>query len=325
MFVGLNHTDYKAPRLKATPGAILGCDFTGTVLAVHSEAPWASAKSGCSRLREGTYVSGLVHGSNPLIPEGGAFSEYVLADGRFLLELPSSWSKLEKGAFSGVAWTTVVMSMNCLKLTGRPSRPEPGQPLPVLVYGGATTTGTMACQLLSSSGYAPIVTAGINSHDLVTSYGAVKSVPYTDPASSEIIRREASGPIRHAIDCITTPESVKCCFASLGRAGGRYVALEYCDPSWRTRQAVQVSTPLTYEIFGRTVELEGIYRREADPAKSELIASWREDMQSLLDQGKIKPHPPKKVPGGWQGIIKGLDMLRKGEVHGQKLVVYIDE
>lgn len=147
--VGLNHTDYKTPRLRAMPGAVLGCDFTGTVVAVHPEAPWASDKSEHSRLGEGTCVSGLVHGSNPLVPEGGAFSEYVLADGRFLLELPSTWSKLEKGALSGVAWTTVAMSMDCLQLAGRPSRPAPGPPPPVLVSGGATTTGTMACQILS--------------------------------------------------------------------------------------------------------------------------------------------------------------------------------
>lgn len=83
--------------------------------------------------------------------------------------------------------------------------------------------------------------------------------------------------------------------------------------------------PLAYEIFGRPVELKGTYRREADPAKSELIAQWREDIQSLLNEGRLRPHPPKEVSGGWQGIIKGLDMLRKGEVHGQKLVVYIDE
>lgn len=72
------------------------------------------------------------------------------------------------------------------------------------------------------------------------------------------------------------------------------------------------------------MELEGFYRREADPGKSELIAQWREEVQSLLDRGKLRPHPPREVLGGWQGIIEGLDMLRNGEVHGQKLVVCID-
>ena len=44
-------------------------------------------------------------------------------------------------------------------------------------------------------------------------------------------------------------------------------------------------------------------------------------MSRLLAEDKIKSHPIKVLEGGWQSIIDGLELLRKGEVSGAKLVV----
>jgi hypothetical protein len=48
-------------------------------------------------------------------------------------------------------------------------------------------------------------------------------------------------------------------------------------------------------------------------------------MQGLLDKGQIEPHPPQEITGRWEGIIKGLGMLKNGEVKGHKLVVRISK
>lgn len=78
---------------------------------------------------------------------------------------------------------------------------------------------------------------------------------------------------------------------------------------------------MTYVVMGQEVKLKGIYHRDADPTKFELGARWRQEMQNLLDQGRLRCHPPREVPGKWNGIIQGLEMLRAGQVRGQKLVV----
>lgn len=174
-----------------------------------------------------------------------------------------------------------------------------------------------------SSGYDPIATCSATSSALVKKYGAVTTYPYSSPTVGETIRTATKASIRTAIDCITTPESVRCCFTVLSRAGARYASLEHAPNEWRTRKAVKMDMPMTYVVMGREVKLDGVYHRAADPAKFDLGARWAQEVQKLVDQGRLKSHPVREVPGKWQGIIQGLDMLKGGQVRGQKLVVRV--
>jgi NADPH:quinone reductase-like Zn-dependent oxidoreductase len=175
----------------------------------------------------------------------------------------------------------------------------------------------------ASSGYDPIATVSNVSADLVKSYGAVKTFPYSSPTCGDAIKKETKGEIRHAIDCITTPESVQCCLKAIGRTGGRCVTLEYANDELKTRKAVKFDMVMAYVAFGKGVELPGAYHREPDMDKLYSASRWRNDVQELLDQGRIRCHPVREVSGGWEGIIKGLEMLKDGQVRGQKLVVRV--
>lgn len=149
------------------------------------------------------------------------------------------------------------------------------------------------------------------------------TVPYTSADCAEMIRRHTGGRLKHAIDCITSPESVRCCFAAMARAGGRYASLEYAPEEWRTRKTIQVDMPIAYVITGKEVKLGGAYHRDADPSKFELAVRWREEVEKLVADGQLESHPVWEIPGQWEGIIKGLDMLKAGQVRGQKLVVRV--
>lgn len=143
--VALNPTDYKMPEYHPVPNAIMGCDFMGTVVATGLKVDNAPP---------GTRLCGPIHGSNPGDPDCGAFAEYLVADVRLFLRVPDAWSDLDGAALGGVGWATVALAMeHSLQLTGLPSKPAPLRPdgsrVPVLVYGGATATGTMACQILA--------------------------------------------------------------------------------------------------------------------------------------------------------------------------------
>ena len=176
-----------------------------------------------------------------------------------------------------------------------------------------------------SAGYDPIATCSPTSSALVKKYGAVTTVPYSSPTCGETIRTATKGSIRAALDCITSPESVHCCFTALARAGARYASLEHAPEEWRTRKAVKMDMLMTYVVMGREVKLDGVYHRDADPAKLDLGARWSQEVQKLADQGHLKCHPVREVPGKWQGIIQGLEMLRGGQVRGQKLVVRVGD
>ena len=188
----------------------------------------------------------------------------------------------------------------------------------------------MQIDILSRSGYAPIAVTSEASAPLARAYGASATAAYTSRRCAEEVRslaqQELPRPIRYALDCITTRDSVAICFAALGRAGGRYACLEKLEDEWRTRRAIHTCEVMGFEATGFTVVLQGdTTGRYSQVASRELYAArnaWAvEEMQLLLDQGLLKPHPVRQVIGEWQGIIHGLGMLQRGEVRGEKLVV----
>ena len=54
-----------------------------------------------------------------------------------------------------------------------------------------------------------------------------------------------------------------------------------------------------------------------------ICCRWAVEMQKWLDAGKLKRHPVRQLDGSWNAIIEGLDMLKRGEARGHKLVVRI--
>lgn len=158
-------------------------------------------------------------------------------------------------------------------------------------------------------------------------YGAAGVACYTSPDCVDTIKSLACKvPIRRAMDCITSSESAAICFSALARTGGRYACLEFIPDSFRTRRAVTVKEVMGFESLGVSIDLgSNSYSREANQGAFEITTEVVREMQKLLDEGAVKPHPVLEVPGAWQGIIKGLEMLQRGDVRGQKLVVRITE
>ncbi|KLU92919.1 hypothetical protein MAPG_11868 [Magnaporthiopsis poae ATCC 64411] len=84
---------------------------------------------------------------------------------------------------------------------------------------------------------------------------------------------------------------------------------------------------MAYEIIGRAVDYgaESTYTRLANPESYTLGVEAAREMQALIDGGLVKPHPVRELKGGWDGILKGLEMHRHGKVSGEKLVVRIPQ
>lgn len=79
-----------------------------------------------------------------------------------------------------------------------------------------------------------------------------------------------------------------------------------------------------FEMQGVDVDVGNpAYARKASPEKHAIGMTWAKEMQTLLDAGLITTPPIRELEGRWEGIIRGLEMLQKGEVRGQKLVVRV--
>ena len=319
--VALNPTDHKMLTHFLVPGNQVGCDFCGIIEKI---APDSTA----AVFPPGTRVSGGTFPYSRTEAESGAFAQWIAVDSRLLLKVPDSMSDLQGAALGGVGWGTAGLAFydsEALALEGTPSKPTSTNE-PVLVYGGATATGTMACQLLKLSGYAPIAVTSTTSASLALKYGAVGTAIYTSPNCVQVIKEIACGkPVKKVIDCITSEESAAHSFAAIARTGGRYTCLEGLDESFRTRRTVRTKEVMGYEGLGVKVDLGPTpYSREANKRLLEVTMRVAAEMQKVIDTGLVKTHPVKEVPGRWEGIIKGLGILQRGEVRGQKLVVRIE-
>ena len=314
--VTLDPSDYKMGAAFPTPGAVIGSNFAGTVVAIASDTD--------TDLVPGDTVAGGSHGSNPGNLENGSFATYIRAPASLTMRLtPAADLAPEQAATLATALATCTLALwSTDALALLPSTPErPSEkPLPVLVYGGSTATGTIAIQLLRLSGLDPITTCSPHNFALVRSRGAGAMFDYSDPDTPAKIKKHTGGQLKHVLDCISDVQSVEACFGAMARVGGRYVSLELVpDEILGRRRAVRARLVMAFEILGEAVELPGGYGKPADPAKKDLGVRSFAMFERLLNEGKLVPHPTQRVEGGLEGIAGGLQLLNSGSLSGKKL------
>ncbi|KAL7782698.1 hypothetical protein V8C43DRAFT_194128 [Trichoderma afarasin] len=341
--ISINPVDTKMTGPYHTEGAILGCDFAGLVTAVGpTAAEWG--------FREGDRVAGTVIGLNSLRPSVGAFAENTVCSAWGALKIPDHWTFAQAaGGMGGLAWIT--MSWALFHAMGLPAGPQleplnsrlpPPQLEPkinivtahssgdgdgskpvttVLVSGGASYTGTAAIQLLKLAGFTVIATCSARSFELVRSFGADATFDYASPTTAEEIRAYTGNLLRLAIDCVTTPESSRLCYAAMSRLGGRYVALDpYSDTVAATRAVVRPSWVFGLEPLGDEIAWPEPHTRKPNRIAQDFLEVWSRTMQGLVDRKLIRFHPQLVRDGGLAGALEGLDDIRSGRVSGKKLL-----
>lgn len=136
--VAINPSDLKMRGPFVVSGGILGIDCAGTVISVGSNV---------TDLEPGGRVCGPQHSMHAHTPHHGAFTDYAVCSGKVWMKVPESMS-IEGAASLGAGISTAGLGIKLLGL------PLPDAPISqekkvyVLVYGGATATGTLAIQLL---------------------------------------------------------------------------------------------------------------------------------------------------------------------------------
>ncbi|CAH0025857.1 unnamed protein product [Clonostachys rhizophaga] len=315
--VALNPSDYKMGLAYPSPGALMGGDFAGHIVAIDPEA-----EAERPDLRVGDAVCGVVHGSNPESHEDGSFAEYVRVLAHLVLRVPSEMSLTGAVTLGAALLTSSIALWDALQITATPESPAK-DPFPVLVFGGSTSSGTMAIQLLKLSGIEPVATCSPHNFDLVKSFGASSVYDYTIPGVAKTIKTDTNGRLRHALDCISDAASTACCLAALGRVGCRCASLEVPREEWKTRKVVKHEFVMCPEGMGKELALDGEYKRPASRAKRDLAAKMFLVFQKLLDEKKLKTHSVEILGQGLENVIGGLKRLKSGTVSGKKLVVLL--
>ncbi|KAL4954431.1 putative zinc-binding dehydrogenase family oxidoreductase [Aspergillus filifer] len=320
--VALNHCDWKMLSRFPCKGVVNGTDYAGIIEAIGSENASLPSKP---HWKIGDHVFGACHGANPVDPQSGAFAEYVRSDPELVFRKPDfmAWERAAAFGCSGIA--TLGLSLfwkGGMCLSGSPDEPAK-EAEEVLVYAASTLVGTMAIQLLKIYGHTPITACSPYNFELVKSYGVEMVFDYHVPSCGEEIKEYTKNNLEYVLDPMVGAPTQRLCYQAICRVGGRYIALEAWQPLNHTRVAVYPTFIMGPAIIGSHSPLPNGYGFEADPEKQEFGILFYERIKKLFDKGKLKVHPVRVLPGRWEAIPKGLELLKTGRVSGQRLVVFL--
>ncbi|EXJ88567.1 hypothetical protein A1O1_05497 [Capronia coronata CBS 617.96] len=302
--VALNPTDWKHIDYINTKDCLVGCDFAGVV---------AETGTGYSKQwKVGDRICGFAHGGNSLQPEDGAFAERIAFKADVGIRIPDSLS-FEEAASLGVGVITCGQGLFQKFGLNMPSHPTTEGDF-VLIYGGSSATGMLGIQFAKLAGYTPITTCSSRNFDLVKALGAAAAFDYKDPDCAAKIKEYTHNNLKYVWDTISLPATTQLC-AEVISPGGRYGSLL---PVKFPRDDVKCTQTLGYTSVGEPVK-KPFADLPDNAADFEFAKKWIAEVESLLQQGRLKVHP-LKVGKGLENVLDGLDLLRHDKVSGQKLV-----
>ncbi|KAI0736269.1 chaperonin 10-like protein [Fomitopsis betulina] len=183
---------------------------------------------------------------------------------------------------------------------------------PILIFGGASTVGQYAIQLAKLSGFSPIVTtASPHNADRLRQLGATHVLDRSlasDALASEL-GKIILKPLTAIYDAVASPETQNLAYSVLAPGG-----------------ALAVVRPVAVSDEKKVPEkrVNFVYANAFKPENQRLAKSLYSKLHHLVEEGAIKPNHVEVVPGGLEGIVDGLQKLKKG-VSGVKLVVHPQE
>ncbi|PPJ61204.1 hypothetical protein CBER1_10283 [Cercospora berteroae] len=275
--------------------------------------------AGASGTLAGDRIAGFAHGANDPYPEGGALARYIVVKGDLQLHIPDNVD-FEAASSIGVAIGTSMYALHkslSLPLPGTPSSAN-GEPL--LVYGGSTSTGSIAVQLAAQLGYSVITTCSPKHFDLLQERGAKRIYDYA-PSVGESICDATNNQLKLVFDTVSIESSAAICAQAFGSEGGIYCNLldTVCS-----REDVSSVSFLGYSMTGE----QYVYEGEKIQAQLEDFILGRQYMdiaEKLWAKGQLKMHPQRVGSKGLYGTLEGMQEMRDSKLSGEKLVYRIED
>ncbi|KAJ8071792.1 hypothetical protein OCU04_002106 [Sclerotinia nivalis] len=208
----------------------------------------------------------------------------------------------------------------------------------ILIWGGSSSVGQYAIQILTYYGYTNIITTASKTHHaLLQKFGAVHTFDYRDNDitdailhSAELTNREQKGPlIPFILDCIGSQQGSLAPLTKIAQKGTRVAILL---PVTIRDASVDVAPEYSMDVNASAPWAEGVETRGVrthfyldNPFFKAKLQP--ETMPTLLAQGVVQPNKIKIVEGKTllQRAQKALDALRRKETSGERLVWRVAE
>ncbi|PQE28992.1 Zinc-binding dehydrogenase protein [Rutstroemia sp. NJR-2017a BBW] len=217
----------------------------------------------------------------------------------------------------------------------RPSEPEPKHGNdPILVWGGSSSVGQYAIQVLRHWGYKNIIaTSSKAHHSFLKELGASHTFDYRDPAVIENIigvsSKDGQPSIPFIFDCIGSQHGSLAPIAKVAQKGTKVAILlpvivkdATDDEAPEYSMDVNSAAPWVEGVEARGVRTHFYLQNEFFKNKLQ-----SEIMPNLLADGAVRPNNYRVIEGKTllERAQSALDTLRRKEVSGERLVWRVSE
>ncbi|KAH6954141.1 hypothetical protein FAVG1_02216 [Fusarium avenaceum] len=308
-YAAFNPTDRLALDVIAFgDGAVLGCDFSGTVVDTHPSV---------TKLKKGDSIAGFVWGGE--IQGLGAYSAYTIADERLCFKIPLSISSAQASSVplaANTAWLAL-FSKDCLDF-------KPGMSVEkrtLLIWGGNSTVGFFAIQLAKLYGIEVATTCSTRNFNKMRDAGATYVYDYND---KDVISKLSSvlPNVQHAFDTMGNETSSATVAKAMASTGGTLCTVR---PGKANTQDVPSHIKVTDVFVFTAFPTEHSYRGKAYwPVKMsdhDLSAEFHSAIETWLYDGSIRPASIRSMGRLSPSTIEEtMNLNREGRISGEKIV-----
>ncbi|KAL1602948.1 hypothetical protein SLS59_004603 [Nothophoma quercina] len=298
---GSNPKDWKIPELVPDYNANSGDDIAGIVHSVGSNV-W--------EFKKGDRVASF----HEMMTPGGSFAQYAVGWQHTTFHLSKDLS-FEDAATIPLAAMTAALGMH--QRLGLPEPWTPAkEPTPLVVYGGAAAVGAYAIKLAVLSNIHPIIAVAGRGEKFV------EGLIDRSKGDTIVDYRKGNEAVVQGIKDALKGQKLWYAFDATSEHGSYTNIVQVLEP---TGNLTVVLPGKKYEGVPESVKL----------TTTNVGASHKDDKDYAyvmfryfargLAEGFFKPHPYEVIPGGLEGVQKGLENLRDGKASGVKYVFRIGE
>lgn len=304
-------------------GRIVGSDFAGTVLSLHSSIP-----SNCP-IKEGARVAGFLQGACSINKRSGAFAEYLVCPWDLVWKIPQSLSFSKAATISLCGLTAAQAIYGRLGLQApfeddgmRSASGLAGQrEINFLIFSASTSVAMYAAQLVHQSAKTSGLKFKLFGTASTKRFGMLREKPYNydhlvdyhDVNWVEQILQLSDGRgMNYALDCISEGDSVKLVTRTLSEGGQLAIVRSREGGAWETDGvSIEPKYGAVWEGLGAEIQYQGMVLPESPDARRFAVQFYK-----WIGEGrKIEPNPVREMPGGLKQIVAdGFALLGAGSM-----------
>ncbi|QIW98569.1 hypothetical protein AMS68_004087 [Peltaster fructicola] len=295
---------------------------------------WKRPENGGAKaeINQGDDISGIVHEVGENVTEfkvgdrvaafhemgtpGGSYAEYALSWKHTTFHLPQHIS-FKEGAAIPLAALTAALGLYARLALPQPWTPIPdGTKIPLVVYGGSSAVGTYILQFATRSNIHPLIVVAGRAADHVEKF--------IDRSKGDTIidYRKGAEAVQQGIKDALKGEKLLHAFDAVSSQGSFDNIAKVLDP----HGAVTFVLPgKEYPGFPDTVKKHLTTVGDVHGPYKDFGLVFTQYISRGLDEGFFKAQPQEVIPGGLNGVEKGLSQLKDGTVSAVKYVFKIED